>query len=162
MIWKVLLIGIFLVSFVFAECDEDQIDLNSASLKDLEKITWIGPATAQKIIDGRPYDNIDDLNRVKGIGETKMSDIKAEGLACVSEEEEESVEEVEEEEEAKTIEEEIVVKGPLQVRKEPIILNNFEEKQLVYESKNAKMMRYLPYAFSLLLIFVIAALLMDK
>jgi len=37
------------------------IDLNAASEKDLDSLPGIGPATAKKIIDHRPYRSIDDL-----------------------------------------------------------------------------------------------------
>jgi hypothetical protein len=37
------------------------IDLNNASEKDLDSLPGIGPATAKKIIDHRPYRSVDDL-----------------------------------------------------------------------------------------------------
>jgi hypothetical protein len=38
-----------------------KVDLNSASQEELEKVQGIGPATAKKIIGGRPYSSVDDL-----------------------------------------------------------------------------------------------------
>ncbi len=37
------------------------VDINSASLKDLEALKGIGPAYAAKIVAGRPYSGKDDL-----------------------------------------------------------------------------------------------------
>jgi len=39
------------------------IDINSASQNDLETIKGIGPATAKKIIAGRPYGSVNDLSK---------------------------------------------------------------------------------------------------
>lgn len=48
---------------VFAQGQKALIDLNSASEKELESIKGVGPATAKKIIDGRPYKSVDDLSK---------------------------------------------------------------------------------------------------
>jgi hypothetical protein len=40
-----------------------KVDLNSASQEELEKVSGIGPATAKKIVAGRPYSSVDDLAR---------------------------------------------------------------------------------------------------
>jgi hypothetical protein len=51
-------------------------------------------------------------------------------------------------------------------KKSTISLNNFNEStlktQLIYESKNYKLIKYLPYIFSLLLVFIIIILIWDK
>jgi len=50
----------------------------------LDALTGIGPVYAQRIIDGRPYSSVDDLDRVKGIGPATLQKIKDQGLACVN------------------------------------------------------------------------------
>jgi hypothetical protein len=81
---KVLILFIFLFflcpGFVLAE----QIDINTASLAQLDAIIEVGPATAQKIIDARPFSSLDDLLSVKGIGPATLQKIKDQGIACVS------------------------------------------------------------------------------
>lgn len=59
------------------------VDLNDASQKDLEKIIHIGPARAEAIVEARPFNSVDDLQRISGIGAQRLADIKEEGLACV-------------------------------------------------------------------------------
>jgi competence protein ComEA len=60
------------------------VDINTASLEELDKITEIGPATAQKIINARPFLSLDGLLEVNGIGEKTLQKIKEQSLACVS------------------------------------------------------------------------------
>jgi competence protein ComEC len=52
------------------------IDLNTASQAELESLPGVGPAIARHIIEGRPYRSVDDLRRVKGIGEKRFSEIR--------------------------------------------------------------------------------------
>jgi competence protein ComEA len=52
------------------------IDINSADEKTLESLPGIGKSTAKAIVAGRPYKNIDDLKRVKGMSDKKISAIK--------------------------------------------------------------------------------------
>lgn len=44
------------------------IDPNTASLRQLESLPRVGPATARAIVAGRPYSRVQDLRRVRGIG----------------------------------------------------------------------------------------------
>jgi len=54
-----------------------KIDVNSATLEQLETLPDIGPKLAQAIIDNRPYATIEDVKtKVKGIGEKKFEAIK--------------------------------------------------------------------------------------
>ena len=74
----------FLASSVFAT---DKVEINTASLEQLDEITGIGPALGQRIIDARPFSSVNDLIRVAGIGEKTLKKIKDQGLAyvdCVS------------------------------------------------------------------------------
>jgi competence protein ComEA len=52
------------------------IDINTADQKTLESLPGVGPSLAQEIIKGRPYKNVDDLSKVKGIGKEKMEALK--------------------------------------------------------------------------------------
>jgi len=58
-----------------------QININIASAEDLDKITEVGLATAQKIIEVRPFCSLNDLLRVSGIGETTLQKITEQGCA---------------------------------------------------------------------------------
>lgn len=57
-----------------------KVDLNSASQADLEKLPGIGPATAKKIIAGRPFSSVDDLAKA---GVPKSTIQKISGLVTV-------------------------------------------------------------------------------
>jgi len=81
----IFILSLILLPLVFAECESGQVDINSASLNDLDKLYGIGGVKAQAIIDSRSYDSIEDLIKAKGIGEKTLDKIKSQNLACINE-----------------------------------------------------------------------------
>ncbi|MBU4069819.1 MAG: helix-hairpin-helix domain-containing protein [Nanoarchaeota archaeon] len=96
---KYALIILFILTFqnIYALCEENQIDINTASTEDLDTLYGIGSVKAEAIINSRPFEIVDDLINVIGIGEITLQKIKEQGLACVESEDfdEEFKEEIE-------------------------------------------------------------------
>ena len=88
--------SIVVVLAVFSVCSvvssAEKIDINTASLNDLIKIVHIGEKRALELISLRPFSSLDDLARIKGIGPTRIEDIKKQALASVEPVTEETVE----------------------------------------------------------------------
>ncbi len=59
------------------------IDINIASSAELQEIDGIGASLAEAIIKARPFNTIEELDRIKGIGQGKVDEIKDQGLACI-------------------------------------------------------------------------------
>jgi competence ComEA-like helix-hairpin-helix protein len=58
-----------------AKLSNGSININSASKEELMFINGIGPVLAGRIIVGRPYKIVEDLIKVKGIGQIKLENI---------------------------------------------------------------------------------------
>jgi len=85
--------------------EPEKIEINSASREELQKITGIGPAYAERIEEQRPFCSLEELTKVHGIGEVTVENIKKEGVAFVK-----PFEDCKEEEEEKKEEEEEITK----------------------------------------------------
>ena len=72
---KFLVFLLLFVFFLFAK-----VDINTASAVDLQKIKGVGPAKAKAIIEYRQkngsFKSIDELKKVKGIGDKNFEAIK--------------------------------------------------------------------------------------
>ncbi len=55
---------------------EEKIDLNDANAEMLESLKGIGPGLSKRIIAGRPYQSVDDLIKVKGIGKKTLEKLR--------------------------------------------------------------------------------------
>ena len=53
-----------------------RLDINTATQEQLEQLPGIGPTLARRIIEGRPYREVDGLLQVKGIGEKTLAGIR--------------------------------------------------------------------------------------
>jgi competence protein ComEA len=73
----VLSVGFFIPAAVALAKNEKsaaKVDINSASVKDLEALPGVGAATAKKIIAGRPYASVADLSKA-GISSSTITKI---------------------------------------------------------------------------------------
>lgn len=52
------------------------VDVNHASAEELASLPGVGPAIAGRIVEGRPYETVDDLERVKGIGPVRLQRLR--------------------------------------------------------------------------------------
>lgn len=158
------LLLIFFLNSVYSECSEGQVNINTADATELDKITYVGPATATKIIASRPFNSLDDLLNVSGIGETKLQAIKNEGIACISgsiaetkEEEEKETEDKEEDNQNEEEEEKVtsIIQTPIKeqeiIQPKAIVLN----PQAIKTSENENKLSKTNYAFYGLVMFSI-------
>jgi len=75
---------IFNINSISASCDKNQIDLNSASAEELTEIKYIGEVRAADIINSRPFETLNELIKISGIGNWTLEQIISEDLACVN------------------------------------------------------------------------------
>lgn len=54
-----------------------RLDPNRASAAELTSLPGVGPVTAGRIVEGRPYGRVEDLARVRGIGTRRLETMRA-------------------------------------------------------------------------------------
>ncbi|MDW5376408.1 helix-hairpin-helix domain-containing protein [Halomonas sp. HP20-15] len=62
--------------------DRHCIDSNTTPASELDRLPNVGPARAQEIIDGRSWQSVEELTRIRGIGKGRMTNIRSSGLLC--------------------------------------------------------------------------------
>lgn len=157
---KIIFILIILIPFVSSNCGDNQININTASLEQLDELWGIGPSKAQSIIDSRPFESIDDLILVKGIWEVTLRKIISQGLACIESEESEEEDRKETEENyGKTNSEENKTEILKNITLAPIILNNINSKDIKMdnstEEQNKNYSIYALIGFGILILILI-------
>lgn len=58
---------------------DSHVNINTATSEELQTLSGIGPALAERIIEYRkefPFESIEDIMQVSGIGETRFNEIK--------------------------------------------------------------------------------------
>lgn len=58
------------------------ININSASAEELQEIIHIGEGRADSLIELRPFDSVEELTRISGIGPARIEDIQEQGIVC--------------------------------------------------------------------------------
>ena len=68
----------------YTAANEDSfcLDLNEATVDQLAELPNVGSVRAEQIISKRPWDGINELTRVRGLGEASVQEIQNSGLLC--------------------------------------------------------------------------------
>jgi competence protein ComEA len=54
-----------------------RLNINTATEAELEALSGVGPIIARRILEGRPYRTVENLERVKGLGKKRLDEIRS-------------------------------------------------------------------------------------
>ena len=52
------------------------LDVNRASVEELQMLSGLGPSLSARVVDGRPFQSVDELRRVRGIGPSTLERLR--------------------------------------------------------------------------------------
>lgn len=58
------------------------VNINEARAEELQEIVHIGASRAEQIIEERPFESLQDLDVIEGIGPSRIADIEEKGIVC--------------------------------------------------------------------------------
>ncbi len=133
----IILFILFFLPLISGICNETQIDINSASIEELDKLFGIGPVKAQEIINSRPFEQLEELLNVSGIAELTFNKIIEQELVCIenNQEEDTSKEEAAKQEKASSSKKEII---NFSLHSEPIIKETIHLNPKTIKTENSK------------------------
>ena len=51
---------------------DPRVNLNTATVEELQRLPGVGPVAAQRIVEARPFGSVEELTRVPGFGPAKV------------------------------------------------------------------------------------------
>lgn len=67
-ICRIFLVPLLIFLPIFASAQSSLININTATLAELDGLPHVGATIAQRIINGRPYASVEEISKVQGIG----------------------------------------------------------------------------------------------
>lgn len=58
------------------------VNINESTIEDLQEIVHIGSSRAEQMVDERPFESLQELDVIEGIGPSRIADIEEQGIIC--------------------------------------------------------------------------------
>ncbi|WP_419892910.1 MBL fold metallo-hydrolase [Oceanobacillus kimchii] len=58
------------------------VNINESTIEDLQEIVHIGSSRAERMVDERPFESLQELDVIEGIGPSRIADIEEQGIIC--------------------------------------------------------------------------------